>query len=181
MTNPFVAFVYGIIFLLFLSCSSDIEKINLMTEPNNLPLETGKQIEIIYTDSGMLRARITAPLLERYANETKNQTEMPKGIKVQFYDRNKNVESMLEAGSAIRYEKERKMVAKSNVVLINIKGDTLRTELLNWDEVNQKIHSNQFVRITTPDEIIMGTGFESNPEFTQYKIHQISGTISLRN
>jgi hypothetical protein len=66
------------------------------------------------------------------------------------------------------------------VVLTNVNGDTLKTELLNWDEYAQRIYTDQFVRISTKDEIIMGTGFESNPEFTKYKISQISGTISLK-
>ena len=65
------------------------------------------------------------------------------------------------------------------VVLVNVKGDTLRTELLNWDESKQLIYTDQFVRITTPDEIITGTGFESNAEFTKYKISKISGTFDL--
>jgi hypothetical protein len=71
------------------------------------------------------------------------------------------------------------MVAKNDVILVNVKGDTLRTEELFWDETEQKIYSNQSVRITTPDELILGKGFESNLDFTRYKIHQISGVMSL--
>ena len=39
----------------------------------------------------------------------------------------------------------------------------------------------RFVKITTADEIIFGDGFESNQDFTKYKIFKIRGTISLKN
>jgi hypothetical protein len=63
---------------------------------------------------------------------------------------------------------------------VNNKGDTLRTELLTWDESTQKIYTDKFIRITTPEQIILGDGLESNTEFTEYKIFKIRGTISLK-
>jgi LPS export ABC transporter protein LptC len=168
------------VLLATVSCGNDFEKIKIMSEPNSLPVEKGKNIDITYTDMGQLTARITAPEILRFSNEIKNYTEMPAGIKVVFYNAQQQPESSLRAGYAIRYDREKRMLARDNVVLVNQKGDTLRTEELNWDEASQKIHSDKFIRITTQDEIIMGTGFESNPEFTQYRINQISGTISLK-
>jgi hypothetical protein len=72
------------------------------------------------------------------------------------------------------------MIARNDVILVNSKGDTLNTEELIWEEAKQTIHSDKYVRITTKDEIIMGEGFESNTEFTKYKIFSIRGTISLK-
>jgi LPS export ABC transporter protein LptC len=152
----------------------------MLSEPSTLPIELGKNVTILYTDSGFTKAKVYAPQIARYANEFKNQTEMPEGIKIEFFNKARVVESMLTANYAIRLDRDKKMTAKSNVVLINVKGDTLRTEELHWDEMLQLIYSDKFVKITTADEIIMGTGFESNAEFTRYKIKQISGTMSLK-
>lgn len=172
----------GILVLLLaaVACGNDFEKIKILSEPNSLPVERGKNIDIMYTNMGVMKARITAPEILRFNNDVKNYTEMPAGITVVFYDNQQRPESSLRAGYAIRYDREKRMVARDNVVLVNQQGDTLRTEELNWDEASQKIHSDKFIRITTQDEIIMGTGFESNPEFTRYRINQISGTISLK-
>ena len=145
-----------------------------------MPIETGHIVQINYTDSGMTRARLFAPLMERYSNDEKNYTEMKKGITAYFLNKNRKVDSYLRAKYAIRYDRDKKMVAKNDVVLVNTKGDTLNTELLNWDEQTQRIYSDKAVRITTPDEIIMGEGFESNTEFDRYKIFKIKGTISLK-
>ena len=91
------------------------------------------------------------------------------------------IQSRLTADYAIRFEKQGKMEAKGNVVLVNELGETLNTEHLFWNENTGKIYSYEFVKITTADEIIMGDGFESNQNFTQFKIHKIKGTINLEN
>lgn len=174
------SFIFFLLFVLASCSNDDIQKINVMTQNKALlPVEVGENVLINYTDSGRVRAKVYAPVLKRFATEERNETEMPKGITVYFLNRFKKVESSLKARYALRYERERRMVAKNDVVVVNVKGDTLRTELLNWDEAKQLIYTDKFVRITTPDEIITGTGFESNAEFTKYKISKISGTFDL--
>lgn len=165
---------------LLTSCGNDIEKVRIVTSKNNLPIETGHNVQIKFTDSGYCKAKLFAPLLERYSNDEKNYTEMRKGITAYFYNRNRKVDSYLKAKYAIRYDLDKRMVAKNDVVLVNNTGDTLNTEVLNWDESTQKLSSDKYVRITTPDEIIMGDGFESNTEFTKYKIFKIKGTIRVK-
>lgn len=173
--------VFAVFVLLHVvSCSNDIDKIQLLAEPEHLPLEKGKNITIIYTDSGWMKAKVVAPALQRFATATRNETELPEGVSVTFFNRNQQPESFISARYALRYDREHKMVAKKDVVLVNIKGDTLRTEELFWDETEQKIYSNQSVRITTPDEIILGKGFESNLDFSKYRIKEISGIISMK-
>jgi LPS export ABC transporter protein LptC len=172
--------VFAVLSSGFVSCTSDEMKQKVMNERINMPLEVGKNIYITYTDSGFLKAKVFAPLLERYANDERNETVMQKGITAYFYSHHGTVDSYLKSKYAIRYDREKKMIARNDVVLVSRKGDTLNTEELIWDEVSQKIHSDKFVRITTKDEIIMGDGFESNTEFTQYKIYSIRGVISLK-
>lgn len=170
-----------VVLLAIAACSGgDIEKINLLiSNKNNLPVERGFNVLINYTDSGLVRAKVYAPEMNRYATDERFETEMSKGVTVYFISKERKVESFLKAKYAIRNDRDRRMVAKNDVVLVNAKGDTLRTELLNWDEHKQLIYTDRYVRITTPDEIITGTGFESNAEFSKYKISKISGTFDL--
>ncbi len=167
-------------FFALVSCTSREIEQKVLNERLNLPLETGKNIFITYTDSGYTKAKVFAPMLERYASESRNETVMRKGITTYFYNKDKKIESFLKSKYAIRYDREKKMIARNDVILVNNKGDSLRTEELIWDETKQQIHSDKFVRITTADEIIMGDGFESNTEFTQYRIFSIRGIISLK-
>jgi LPS export ABC transporter protein LptC len=182
MNRQALAFLYVLMCCVcFMACTSDEVREKVMNERINLPLETGKNIYLTYTDSGYTRAKLFAPMLERYANDERQETVMQKGITAYFYGKNStSVESYLKAKYAVRYDRDKKMIARNDVVLVSRKGDTLNTEELIWDEVKHRIYSDKFVRITTKDEIIMGDGFESNTEFTKYKIFSIRGVISLK-
>lgn len=174
--------VYIILSLIFFACNSkEIDKVKVSVAPNDVPLERGKNISINYTDSGYVKARIFAPLLERYNNEDRNESEMKQGITAYFYSREGKINSYIKSKYAIRNERDRTMTARKDVIVINIKGDTLRTEELIWDEKTDKIFTDKFVNITTPDQIIMGTGLESNTSFTWYRISNIKGIVNLKN
>ena len=67
------------------------------------------------------------------------------------------------------------------MVVVNEKGEQLNTEHLVWDEKQEKLLSDEFVKITTKDEIIFGNGFEANQDFSKYRIFKIKGTISINN
>ena len=157
-------------------CENDIEKVKLFGSHEQSPAESVKNIKIIYSDSAEVKAELTAPVMNRYTHE-KPYLEMPVGLKVIFYDQALNVKSRLSAEYGIRYERDQKMEARKNVVVVNEKGEQLNTEHLIWDERKEKLLSDEFVKITRKDEIIYGTGFEANQDFSKYKIFNIKGTI----
>lgn len=171
---------WGMIALLTVmaSCENDLEKVKLYQKGKTGPVESAKNIKILYSDSGCVKVQVIAPVLERYDVEHP-YTEMPKGVNAMFYDDSMHVTSRLKADYAIRYEQDLKMEARKNVVVVNAKGEQLNTEHLVWDERRQKLLSDVFVKITTRDEIIYGNGFEANQDFSQYRIFNIKGIISL--
>ncbi len=172
--------LFGIFFLLFVACGpKDAEIKKAASIIYDLPVEVGSNVSIVYTDSGFLKAKLFAPLLERFASEARNQTEMADGITAYFYDQNGHVTSYIKSKYAVRDERERSITVRNDVNVINNKGDTLRTEELIWDERADRIYSEKFVRITSPDKIIMGSGFESNTAFTKFRVLNITGIISL--
>ena len=93
---------------------------------------------------------------------------------------NKGKESTtLKGDYGIRYEQSKRMEVKYGVEVVNVNGEKLNTEHLIWDEQKKKITSDAFVKITTAKEIIMGKGIESNQDFTQYEIKEITGSIKI--
>ncbi len=157
-----------------------MEKVKLYGKGPQDPQESAKYIKIIYSDSAKVKVELNAPVLNHYQTENP-YIEMPNGMTAIFYDEGLAVKSRMRADYAIRYERDQRMEAKKNVVVINAKGDQLNTEHLIWDEQKEKLFSNEFVKITTKDEIIYGNGFEANQDFTKYKIFNIKGTISINN
>ncbi|MBK7390407.1 MAG: LPS export ABC transporter periplasmic protein LptC [Bacteroidetes bacterium] len=175
---------YASFFMLFLfaltfsSCENDIEKVSLVTGKSKLPIESSTDMEILYSDSAKVRVKVNTAVMNRFDGENP-YTELPKGVSVKFFDENLNVTSTLTSKYAIRKDNENIMEAKNDVVVVNEKGEKLNTEHLIWNERTHKIYSDKFVKITTPDKILFGNGFEANQDFTNYKIFNIKGTITI--
>lgn len=160
------------------SCENDIKTINTVGNKDYLPVESAQDVETIYSDSGDVVVIVKAPQLDRYEGE-KSYVEMPKGVKVFFYDSAMNVKSKLTANYAINYEKDKIMEAKNDVVVVNEKQEQLNTEHLVWDQKKASIYSDKFVKINTGTEILWGEGLEADERFDKWKIKKPTGSITL--
>lgn len=156
-----------------------MEEAKKVTSRANAQIEEGRGVTIRYSQQGNTKIEATAPEVTRFNTENPYMN-FNKGIKILFFDGNKNIESTLTAKQATATEKTRQMIARNNVIVINNKGEQLNTEELIWDEEKQTIYSNEFVKITTKDEILMGTGMTANQNFTNYEIKNISGIIQVK-
>jgi len=166
--------------LFFVSCKDNLDEARLIVSRANVNIEKGKQVEINYSDKGIVRIKAIAPTATRF-NNNRPYFEFSDGIKIQFYNDLHNVESTLTAKYATAYENSHSMTARDSVVVVNDKGEVLNTDELIWDSDKKIIYSNSFVKITTKDEIIYGNGMTANENFTGYVIKNITGTIKVNS
>jgi LPS export ABC transporter protein LptC len=87
------------------------------------------------------------------------------------------VRSTLTAKFAIREQEKGLVTVRDSVVLTTIEQEKLETEELIWDEKTEKIHTEKFVKVTKPGEVIYGFGLEANQDFSHWKITVPKGTI----
>lgn len=175
--------IFSLLFLVFLlfSCKkSDLSEVNELTAEKNAPDETGFDIEFIFSDSARVKAKMNAPKMNVFTKEDP-RLFLPNGIEVVFYDNNLHPNAYLFAKKGTRKLREKVVILQDSVVVVNLKGDTLRTSELIWEEQTDKVYSKKFVTVKTKDEIIKSEGFESDPSFSFYKFYNIRGTISLRD
>lgn len=162
---------------MLISCENDIRKVNQVTASDSIPTSTIKNIDLIRSVSGKVVLELTAPLLKTYEGD-KPYSEFPKGMKIIFFDSLMNITSQLTAEYGISYEKQKLMEARTNVVVVNNKKhEQVNTEKLTWNQVTRKIYSGDFVKITTPEKIILGEGFDSDETMDNYTIKKLKGTI----
>ncbi len=165
---------------IFISCNNDIEIVYEITAEKGMPSFIIEDFETYYSDSGIVKVKIFAPKLIRIDNKNASFDEYTEGIAVEFFDANMNTTATLKCQYAIYHIKDELWEAKYNVEIVNIENDeSLNTELLFWDLRNEKIYSDKFVRIKTQNEILFGNGFESNQEFSQWRIIKPTGTILI--
>ena len=168
-----------LVLLVIVGCSTDINEVNAITNSENLKKEEAKFVTILYSDSANVKVRITADKMIRHLDRSNPRDEFPEGIFVEFLGESGNVYSWLVADKAIRYEKESEVVAQGNAKFYNRKKEMLTSTELIWNEVDQKLWTNKFVRITQPikGDTSYGYGFEANEEFTQFEIKKKTSSI----
>src|SRR5437588_12557627 len=92
---------------LITGCENDLKDLKKISANQvNKPVEKYTGVDVIYSDSARVKAHMTAPLMINYKVK-KPYTEMPKGVKVIFYDNNLVESSTITANYAIRREIEK--------------------------------------------------------------------------
>jgi LPS export ABC transporter protein LptC len=170
--------------LYFGSCKNEIEQINAVTGDLNLPNQSGKNYEVQYTDSGLMKLKFKAPIVSRYTKKEGGPFyEFPAGLEVVFYDKESNPESKITAGYAKYFEEKNLWEARDSVVARNLKtSERLETEQLFWDMNKKTVYSEVFTKITNVDGVYYGEkGFEATQDMKKYKLIGSSGSVNVKN
>lgn len=175
-------YIYITIFFysILVSCENDLKVIDKIASQADPLSEVGKNVEIFYIDSNFVRVKVIATKLVKYQSE-EPYTEMSDGVSVYFYNSQLEAENKISANYGIIYDNKDEMIARDNVVAINSKNEKLETEELIWNEKERKIYSSKFVKITTPEEVVYGDGFESNEDLSNYSIKNMKGRIQIND
>ncbi len=177
---PFLITELVIVTFLILSCENKIDVIP-KSDFISRPSLTVKDFETVFTDSGKLQLILSSPLLEQYENKDFPHTDFRHGIKVVFYNGKKDPAGTVTSKYATYTKSNNLWELKDSVVVVNEGNDKLETEVLYWDQQKDLIYTERFVKITTKDEIVMGTGFESDPQLNRRKIKKVSAKIYLKD
>lgn len=166
--------------LLFFSACNDPEeeKRQVFTE-NDVAIEVGRNVEILYSDSAIVRVRVTGAVLHNYTDRETPRQEFPEGVKIEFLESDLSVKSVLTAKTAVRYQEKGQIIARDSVILISAKQEKLETEELIWDEKTAKVYTEKFVKVSKPGEIIYGYGLEAVQDFSYWKITVPKGRIKV--
>jgi len=164
---------------IMVSCENEISKIKTVTSTEVPPAVTAEGVEMLASDSSVIRSMLQAPLFIKHDDEKDPYIEFPKGVKIVKYDANMNVISSITAQYAKNFPSDGRWEAKNNVIAVNFKGDTLKTEYLVWDTAKKKIYSDQFVKIIQKDQWYTGIGFESDQDFSSYSITKLKGHMYI--
>jgi LPS export ABC transporter protein LptC len=129
---------------------------------------------------GKITLELTAPKMISF-QKSEAYTEFPNGLRIVFYDSIMQPKSEITANYGISWDSKRTMEARGNVIVRNFqKQEQLNTESLLYDRIAKKVSTNDFVKITTPDRLILGKGMESDELFDNWVIREVSSTIYVQ-
>lgn len=164
--------------LVFSACVKKVDTIK-NTDILSLPNITAKNFESVYDDSGKVQLILKAPLLQHYENADASYAEFKYGITVVFYDGHKAPVGTVTAKYAKYTDKDKLWELRDSVVVHGNGNNMLETEQLFWDQDKDRIFTDKFVKIKSEDQIIMGSGFESDTRLNNRKIKNVQGIIYL--
>ncbi len=147
----------------------------------SLPSVTVRDDTTVYDDSGKVQLILIFPLMEQYDKKDESYAEFREGVKVEVYEGHDKPTGHVTARYARFDLKKNIWELRDSVVVVNENNDKLETEQLFWDRDKDLIYTDRFVKITNADQIVMGTGFESDSRLTKRKIMNYTATIYLHD
>jgi LPS export ABC transporter protein LptC len=168
----YIAALIGCFF--FCACENKMEDVDRFSK-KEVSVEEGTNIESYLSNGGVLRAKLTAPLLLRHQTEVP-RVEFTRSLHVDFYDSLKQVESQLFAKYGEYKENENKVFLRDSVVVFNVKGDTLKTSQLYWDQSKQIFYNEVptlVIQGGNQQRIISQKGIVADQNFKWFTLNEI--------
>lgn len=164
----------------FISCENDLEAVNALFSKDQVKIEEARDVQLLYSDSAVVRVRVSGPKMLRHVDHAKPKEEFPEGILIEFLRPGSNrTQGSLTAKYAIRLENQSKVIVRDSVVWKSGKGEELRTQELIWDDQRKVVHTTHFVKIIKPEEEFYGFGFEADQDFNHWKIFNPTGRMTV--
>ncbi|GAA4977925.1 LPS export ABC transporter periplasmic protein LptC [Algibacter aquimarinus] len=144
----------------------------------NEPIGVAEHINLKYTDSGRVTANLLSAKMLDYSNRDFPYNEFTEGVTLYLFDR-ENKKNTVVSDYAISYDKTNLIDLQGNVKIITHTNDTLFAEQLYYDNKKEWIYTNLPVRFRQGNDMIYGNGFDSNKNFTNAEVLEVTGVITL--
>ena len=162
------------IFFIFGCQVSELERSGKSRE--GLPDAESWNARITLTNKGAKRAVIRAGHLEKY-NE-RQYILLNEKVDADFFNDEEVYTTNLKSQIAEIDEHEDFLIAIGEVIVLSDSGVTLFTDTLSWDNLREKVFTDDKVIFITEDQdTLYGIGFESDVELDNWKILKPTGVF----
>ena len=163
-------------FSIVLFACSNVESDKLGETREGLPDAESWNATITLTNNGSRRAIIKSGHLEKY--QQRQYILLDQNVDADFFNENEVYTSNLKSEIAEIDESKDFLIAMGNVVVVSDSGVTLYTDTLSWDNVDEKVFTDDsVVFITEQNDTLYGIGFKSDIELNNWEIMQPTGVF----
>ena len=159
------------------ACNSQPE-VDLTKKKTNFPDRTIINAHIYYKDSGRIVLDLRSPIIEEYSMIDTPYMKFPKGLELDFYNKESDTPGYLKANWATASEMRGWYEGRGDVIVINEKGDTLKTQKLFWNKKTKRIFTQDTVYMIskTGDSLQANNGLEATDDLKEYTLFNNQGT-----
>lgn len=170
------------IFFTLISCEEDVAEINRNSN-TNFASQIINNADIVQRDSGFVKLRAKAPLIEKYEYIDSPYIVARKGIEIEFFDKKKpKVPGRIKAKYAKINELKRFYEAKGNVRITTNEGQIFAMQSIFWDQNTKRIFTSDTVYVTDKDgsTLVGANGMNAKDDFSEYTFYNNTGDINAQ-
>jgi LPS export ABC transporter protein LptC len=164
-------------FSLFAACENDMATIPGLSK-SNPEVDEVKDVQCYLSTNGELQARLVAKIMYRY-HDTLPRVIFPNQLHVDFFGKDQEIQSFLNAKKGIYYETQGKVLLEDSVIVVRQNGDTLKTNKLIWEQSKHSFYTEENIEIRQKSKTIFGKGFESDDQLQNFKIDSLTGVMFM--
>ncbi len=162
--------------LFLVACENDTKKINDWTR-NKIMTEEATGVVSYLSDHGVMKAKLTAPNMIRVLADTV-YIEFPNTLHIDVYNDSNRMETRIDALYGKYFETLNKAYLRDSVVVINVKGDTLKSPDLWWDQNTKMFFTDKVAQYHTKDkQIVGGKGLQATQDLSSVIFKEPTGTV----
>lgn len=144
-------------------------------ESAEMPDQEVEDFALTETNEGAVEWKLYA---QKAAIFDVRNTITAQGVRVDFFDEKGKPSSQLTAREGEINQLTRDMLARGNVVLRNADGARMSTQSMRFLNREQKIVSDDLVRVERGGNVLTGVGFESDPDLKHYQFRsKVNATV----
>lgn len=184
MNNRITYIIFNIVAIfiatMFFSCQDRFNQVRKIGISENEPIGEDYNINLKYTDSGKVSANLISAKMLDYTNREFPYNQFTDGVILYIYDK-ENKKSTIVADNAFVYGNTNLIDIQDNVTITTADNQVLKTEQLFFDIKKNWLSTNKAVSFKTKQDIIYGNGFDSNLEFTNAEVLEVTGIIAIED
>ncbi|OUL63353.1 LPS export ABC transporter periplasmic protein LptC [Flavobacterium sp. AJR] len=162
--------------MFFLGCESNFKEVQRSNFTEFVPASDADNVNIKYTDSGLISGILISPKMLDYSNVAFPFTDFPKGIDVTLYDK-KRKRTYVKANYAISYKQTSIIDLQGKVKITTDDGQMLETEQLYFDQKNEWFYTERKFKFTDVKGVSYGQGIDFSKDFKIINSQRINGEI----
>lgn len=165
---------------MFFSCQDNYKQVQKIGVSENEPIGEDYNVNVKYTDSGRVSANLISAKMLDYTNRDFPYNQFTDGVILHIYDK-ENKKSTITADNAFVYSNTNLIDMQDNVVITTADNQVLKTEQLFFNMQKNWLSTNKAVSFKTQQDVIYGNGFDSNLEFTNAEVLEVTGIIAIED
>lgn len=169
--------------IFFIACHDDPQNAKSQANRKDFPSQIVYNAKILQRDSGEVKLKAYAPLIEKYELIDTPYTEAKKGIQIEYFDKkNPDKPGKISANYAKMIEQKKLYYAKGNVRILTQEGQLFTMQSIFWNQAEKIIYTKDTVYITDKDgsRLVATKGMHAKDDFSEYTFHNTTGDISTQ-